>query len=91
MTDDDLVLHASAEIAARRAPMELVLQPASVFQLVALVQLALRHPAPSDAVRATGARLLNGAREYFADCPALLEMIRRGDDPQYDVNGKADS
>ena len=57
------------------------MQPASVFQLTALVQLACRHPAVTGPMRETADRFLAGVREYFADCPAVLDVVRRGDDP----------
>lgn len=66
------------------APMELVLRPHTVFALVALLQLATRHPGPTDDIRAAADRFIAAAREYFADCPTVLEVIRRGDDPAED-------
>ena len=65
-------------------PMELVCQPTTVFQLTGLVQLALRHPGVTPELRETADRFLAGVREYFADCPAVLNVIRRGDDPTQD-------
>jgi hypothetical protein len=59
--------------------MELLLQPASAFQLASLLQLALRHPEVPATLRAVAARYLAGVRGYFADCPAILEALRRGD------------
>ena len=51
----------------------------SAFQMAALVQLALRHPHVPPNVRVFGERFLVAARDYFADCPAALELMRRGD------------
>ena len=68
----------------QHGPMELVMQPASVFQLTALVQLACRHPGVTGPMRETADRFLAGVREYFADCPAVLDVVRRGDDPTED-------
>ena len=65
-------------------PMELALRPESVFQLVGALQLAQRHPHLPDSVRATAAAFVTAAREYFADCPTVLEVVRRGDDPAED-------
>lgn len=71
---------------ARKAlsPMELTLRPISVFQLTALVQVAMRHPGVSDSLRETVEMFLAGARDYFADCPTVLDVVRRGDDPAED-------
>ena len=67
-------------------PMECVLRPVSVFQIVAALQLARRHPqfAQQEAVAACTEQFIAGAREYFKDCPTVLEIIRRGDDAAYD-------
>jgi hypothetical protein len=59
---------------ADKAPMELVLRPATVFHVTALLQLACRHSSVSGAVRDTADRFLANVREYFADCPAALEL-----------------
>jgi hypothetical protein len=69
---------------ADKAPMELVLRPATVFHVTALLQLACRHSSVSGAVRDTADRFLANVREYFADCPAALDLVRRGDDPEED-------
>jgi hypothetical protein len=74
----------AAELADLDAPMELVLRPASVFQLCALVQLACRHPGVTGPMRETSEAFLAGVREYFAACPAVLDVVRRGDDPSED-------
>jgi hypothetical protein len=65
-------------------PMEIVFHPLTVFQLTGLVQLALRHPRVSPELQETARRFLAGVREYFADCPAVLDVVRRGDDPGED-------
>jgi hypothetical protein len=67
-------------------PMEIVAQPMTVFQLTGLLQLALRHPGVSSELRETAARFLGAAREYFADCPTILDVIRRGDNPREDIS-----
>lgn len=66
-------------------PMEIAYRPDTVFALVALIQLALRHPGVTGSPRDAGTRFLAAAREYFADAPAVLEAIRRGDDPAEDL------
>jgi len=86
-TDSELAEAMAAEIQRKQDTdnMELVLRPFSVLQLVGLVQLALRHPGVSQPLRETAEKFIGGAREYFADSPAVLETIERGSDPQYDT------
>jgi hypothetical protein len=62
----------------------LELPPLSVMMLVSLVQLAGRHPGLTPAHRDYAAWFLKFAREYFAESPAALEVLRRGDDPRHD-------
>jgi len=80
--DDDAAVIAgmAGELERKAANMELVLQPATVVQLTALVQLACRHPAVTGAARDTADRFLAGVRDYFADCPIVLDVLRRGDE-----------
>jgi hypothetical protein len=88
ISDEELLAQVVREMAAREAPLTLVLKPSTVLNLVALLQLALRHPDIDDAAPESGyvARvLLEHARGFFADAPAIRELIRRGDDPRYDV------
>jgi hypothetical protein len=66
------------------APMELGLRPETVFTFAGIMQLVLRHPDLPPNVRETAQRFLVGARDYFADSPAVLEALQRGDDPQFD-------
>jgi|SRR5579864_4831180 len=72
------------ELRAKANDMEVVFQPVSVFQLAGLVQLALRHPDVGGSLRETAERFLSGVRAYFADCPTVLDVVRRGDDPAED-------
>lgn len=85
-TDAEITAALVEELQSLAAPMEVVMKPDSVFALVALYQLALRHPDLSEhsAPRAAGQRFVSAAREYFANCPTVLEIIRRGDDTQED-------
>jgi hypothetical protein len=87
MTEDEneIVVTLAAEIAARVQPMELVLHPVTAFQLAGLIQLALRQSDLSDELLDAGARFVHAVREYFADCPMVLDVIRRGDDPTEDL------
>jgi hypothetical protein len=84
LEDDARLVELAALELARKEPMELGLRPESVFYLTGLVQLALRHPTLPGTNRAFGERFLVGVREYFADCPAALDLVRRGDDPAED-------
>jgi len=81
--DDEATLLAdlTRELEARTGgrALELIILPASAFQMAALLQLALRHPEVPAHLRAPAQRFLAGVRAYFADCPAVLEALRRGD------------
>jgi hypothetical protein len=82
--DDEIVQALTEELEHKRAPLELLLQPASALQLAGLVQLATRHPGVAPNLAATARAFLAGVREYFAECPMVLEVLRRGDDPRED-------
>lgn len=85
MTDDqEIVLKLTEEIAGMDRRMELLLKPDSVFHLVGVLQLAKRHPNLGGPSRELADRFIAGAREYFAECPTILDVIRRGDDPNED-------
>jgi hypothetical protein len=88
MDDDDQILAAIVrELEAKASDQfEIVLQPTTALHLAGLIQLALRHPAARQRAShlATGGAFLAGVRAYFADCPAVLEVLRRGDDPAED-------
>ena len=81
--DEELLLGIVEEL-ERRGAMELVLQPVTVFHLCGILQLALRHPKLGDPSRQVAQQFLTGARAYFAECPTVLEVLRRGDNPQED-------
>ncbi|HEY6360134.1 MAG TPA: hypothetical protein VIX63_03480 [Vicinamibacterales bacterium] len=81
---DAITAAMTREILEKHTNMELVLRPGAVFQLTALIQLALRHPGVTPDLRVTGERFLAGVREYFGDCPTVLDIVRRGDDPGED-------
>jgi hypothetical protein len=82
--EDALVGLMAEELRQKLEPMEVVFRPLTIFQLTGLVQLALRHPQISPELRATGEAFLKGVREYFADSPHVLDVIRCGDDPSED-------
>ena len=82
----DLDPHLIALELVAHPPMEVVYRPQTVLELAGLLQLALRHPRLADAsCRDTAEKLLHAIRDYFDDCPVTLELLRRGDDPRYDV------
>jgi hypothetical protein len=88
--DNTRIAQMATELAARH-PMELVMHPLTVLQLVGLVQLALRHPGISPDLREAGTRFVSAAHQYFADAPATLDVIRRGDDPREDIRFESQS
>lgn len=85
MTNEHTVLKLTEELVGKAAHrFEAVIKPDSLFHLVGLLQLALRHPDLAPASRALAHAFINGAREYFADCPTILDVIERGFDPAED-------
>jgi hypothetical protein len=82
MSDDEALVAAMAAELRRLPPCECVFQPASMLEFVALLQLALRYPHLEGSHREFAQRFLENARQYFASCPAVLEVMRRGDDPR---------
>jgi len=91
--DAQLLACMAAEILALNEegePMVIALQPLSAVQLAGLIQLALRHDGVTDTLREIATRFVDSVREYFAESPATLEVLRRGDDPSHDaVSGGA--
>ena len=85
--DDEAALQKlfADEVFRKADDMELTLRPETVTQLVGLLQLACRHPGVGPHLRDTADRFIGGARAFFADCPAVLEVIWRGDDPAHDT------
>jgi hypothetical protein len=76
----------ATELLGKTETMDVSFRPLTVFQLTAMIQLALRHPRLSPELRKTAEALLAAVREYFADCPTVLDVVRRGDDPAEDVS-----
>lgn len=85
MTDTDIVTAVLIGEVQRLDPMEIAFAGATVFSLVGVLQLALRHPELPPGTRKTAETFIAAAREYFAGCPTVLECIRLGDDPAHDV------
>lgn len=77
--DAELELAGQTELVALTQPLFVELSAADVMLLVGLVQLALRHPEIEAETRRAAATFVDAARGYFANCPAVLEMIRRGE------------
>jgi hypothetical protein len=65
--------------------MDISLAPITVFQLTGLIQLAMRDPFLPQPAQEAGNRFLAAVREYFADCPTVLDVVRRGDNPAEDM------
>ena len=80
-----LYAHMSAELEAVAAERGLAvdLEPASLLAMVGLVQLGLRHPSVPPFAREIGSKFVEGARDWFHECPTVLAVIARGDDPGY--------
>src|SRR5262245_11205296 len=83
-TDEDLLAAIVDELTASRPPFDVTIEPHTAFALAAVVQLALRHPGANAAAVDAGQRYLAAVRRYFVDCPAVLEVLRRGDDRSFD-------
>jgi hypothetical protein len=85
--DPDLLAAMVAELETREEPITLVLRPLSALHLAGLLQLALRHPgtSSSEAHYVIAKTFIEHVRGYFADAPAVLEVLRRGDDPANDA------
>jgi hypothetical protein len=85
--EDDLLAAMLGELAEREAPLTVVLRPVSALHLAGLLQLALRHPgtSTSEAHHRIAVTFIEHVRAYFAGAPAVLEVLRRGDDPAYDA------
>jgi len=87
LTDEQLVALMVEEIRAIadvQGHAILMLEPMDFFRLVGLVQLAGRHPTLAPSNHETIAGIEGAAREYFRDCPTVLEVMARGEDPQFD-------
>jgi hypothetical protein len=85
-SDAELLAVMVEEMRVREAPITFVLRPLVALHLAGLLQLALRHPGTvaSDAHQYAATTFVEHVRAYFADAPATLEVLRRGDDPEHD-------
>jgi hypothetical protein len=85
-SDDEAVAALAEELMRCERPIEVVLRPVSAFHLVAILQLALRHPHVPDDARRMGEMFIGHVRGYFEheQADTVVEAIRRGDDPTFD-------
>lgn len=88
--DNELLRALTAELTALEesgAGLPLVFHPIEAFYLLALLQLALRHPGVLDGVVATFGRSLaeNLEERLGRGGPAITEVARRGWQPQHDL------
>jgi len=85
-TDAALIDRMIQEIRTLDEPFTVAFRPQTLLGLVGALQLAVRHPgvAQATATHQTAHQVVEAAREYFAACPTVLEIIRRGDDPAFD-------
>jgi hypothetical protein len=74
-----------AEMARLSGPAIVMLHPNDAMGLVGLLQLALRHPGVSNRLRDTADLFIESIRDYFAECPTVLDILARGDEPAEDV------
>jgi hypothetical protein len=84
MTQAELFDRMAAEMRAREDPMTLVLTPPAALALVGLLQLAMRHPDVPVMPARTATMVIEHVRQFFADAPAISEVLKRGDDPAHD-------
>lgn len=84
LTDAELLAAMVMEMSALDSPLTLVLQPESALMIAAMLQLALRHPELGTTNARFARTWLEHVRAYFSQAPAVLEVLRRGDDPQFD-------
>jgi dihydroxyacid dehydratase/phosphogluconate dehydratase len=84
MTDDDEVIERMAAEMATKGACEFHFTAASMLRAVALMQLALRHPKLDESHRRFARTFIEHGRHFFIDCPTVLNVIARGDNPAED-------
>lgn len=84
MTDDQITADMAREMSTLGA-CEFHFSPTSMLRCVGLLQLASRHPGLTEDHRRFIATFVGHARAFFGQCPTVLDIIRRGDDPRQDV------
>lgn len=85
MTDGEVIRRLAEECRGKTDPMICQFDAGTVFHLVALVQLALRHPGLRPGNVTVGKQFIANVTDYFADCPTVVDVIRRGGEPSSDV------
>jgi hypothetical protein len=65
-------------------PALLSMSAFALFELAGMLQLVARHPKISPRQREAIELFLDNTREFFAQAPAVLEILERGDDPGQD-------
>jgi hypothetical protein len=81
---DVLELQEIANELEQKRPLELTLRPSTAFQLCALIQLALRHPGPSESIRTVGTKFCVAVRTHFDGAPTVQAVIDKGFQPEHD-------
>jgi hypothetical protein len=88
LTEADLEAQFSVEfqeLAARKAPIRLLLTPLDMWILLSQIQLACRHPENTGPSREHAERIARQFQEIVAFKGALRIVAERGWDAQYDV------
>ena len=85
MNDADLLDQLAEDFLHCQEMLHLAITPLTAFRLVGMLQLASRHRGPSADNREAVRWFIAHVRAHFAECPGVLEVIRRGDDPAHDV------
>lgn len=92
MTPDEMLQNELAFVAAmkrlvsKQPTQQLRFSSGGLVQLVALVQLALRHPGTRGVIAAKGREFVtNTIRLLERQEPAIGPLLRQGDDPRLDV------
>ncbi|OGF05230.1 MAG: hypothetical protein A2W00_04595 [Candidatus Eisenbacteria bacterium RBG_16_71_46] len=82
--DHDAVMRALQEM-EDAPPFHIAIDPLMLFFVVGQCQLALRHPENTGPSAAAAREFINQVRDTLFTDPVLLEILRQGDDPEYDV------
>jgi hypothetical protein len=80
MEPDEVVVAKMAREMSILGDCECHFSAPSMLRCVALLQLASRHPGLADDDHRFIDAFLSGAREFFAQCPTVLDVIRRGEE-----------
>lgn len=77
--DEEMVMAGVREIASKADYMQLNLLPLSAMHIVGLMQLALKHPELPPTHEDFARHVVEVGRQYFADCPSVLQVIEAAD------------